>query len=137
MTISNTLDERAARYGDFTDVARIAQGLQDVMRAADGWGRLNAVQRQSLTAIADKIGRILSGDPNYADNWHDLAGYASLAEQRLTVPEGFKGWSKGRMPRGMRFEQLVELRYVDGGEERCPAEEGDWSQVIAYREVNQ
>ena len=36
-----------------------------------------------LGTIADKIGRILSGDPNYADNWHDIQGYAKLVEDRL------------------------------------------------------
>lgn len=94
MTIDKTLSEREQRYGDFTDVATTAQALQDTMRAAPGWDRLDPVQRQGLTAIADKIGRILSGDPNYPDNWHDIAGYATIVEQRLpaarpTVPEGF------------------------------------------------
>lgn len=32
--------------------------------------------------IADKIARILNGDPEYRDNWHDIAGYAKLAEDR-------------------------------------------------------
>src|SRR5690606_10084595 len=34
-----------------------------------------------------KIARILIGDPNYADNWHDIQGYAKLVEERLpTLP---------------------------------------------------
>jgi hypothetical protein len=40
-------------------------------------------QREALDMIAHKIGRILNGDPNYADSWHDLEGYARLVEQRL------------------------------------------------------
>ena len=82
MSVEKTLEERGARYGDFTDHALIAQEIQDVMRAAPGWGRLTAVQRQALTVIADKQARILSGDPNYTDNWHDIQGYAKLAEDR-------------------------------------------------------
>lgn len=85
-TIENTLAERGKRYGDFTDHADIAQSIQDDMRAAEGWKRLTRVQRQALTVIADKIARILSGDPNYADNWHDIQGYARLAEERLPGP---------------------------------------------------
>ncbi|GKS86490.1 hypothetical protein AVMA1855_20080 [Acidovorax sp. SUPP1855] len=83
MTIEATLSERGSRYGDFADHAAIAQQIQDVMRASAGWARLNAVQKQALTVIADKQARILSGDPNYSDNWHDMQGYAKLVEDRL------------------------------------------------------
>lgn len=81
--IDATLAERGKRYGDFTHHAAIAQELQDVMRTAEpGWLRLTTDKRQALTVIADKIARILSGDPDYADNWHDIQGYAKLAEDR-------------------------------------------------------
>lgn len=81
--VDKTLAERGARYGDFEDHAEIAQDLQDVMRATPGWEALSKVQKQALTVIADKQARILSGDPNYADNWHDIQGYAKLVEERL------------------------------------------------------
>ena len=93
--IEATLAERGARYGDFADHAALAQGLQFRMQKfclkadnEDGFvepwrAKLNDVQRQALTVIADKIARILSGDPNYADNWHDIQGYAKLVEDRL------------------------------------------------------
>lgn len=87
MTIESTLKERGERYGDFADHAKIAQALQDVARDAEGWVRLDAAQRQALTVICDKIARILSGDPTYADNWHDIQGYAKLVEDRLPVGE--------------------------------------------------
>ena len=99
MSIENTLAERGNRYGDFTDHADLAQGIQFRMQRfclkadnADGFiepwkDRLNNVQRQALTVIADKIARILSGDPNYADNWHDIQGYAKLVEDRLPKTE--------------------------------------------------
>jgi hypothetical protein len=83
MNLDSTLAERGARYGDFTDHARPAQALQNVMRQEAGWARLSDVQKQALTVIADKIARILSGDPNYADSWHDIQGYAKLVEERL------------------------------------------------------
>lgn len=93
--IDATLAERGARYGDFTDHADVAQQLQDVMRWREmdpraGWARLSSVQRQALTVIADKIARILTGDPDYTDNWHDIQGYAKLAEDRCidkTLPQ--------------------------------------------------
>lgn len=85
MSIDNTLNERGARYGDFTDHARICQGLKRHMMSQAGWGRLEDVHKQALDVIADKIARILSGDPNYADNWHDIQGYAKLVEDRLDL----------------------------------------------------
>lgn len=33
--------------------------------------------------IFQKISRIVNGDPDYADNWHDIQGYARLVEERL------------------------------------------------------
>ena len=33
--------------------------------------------------IFHKIGRIINGDPDYADSWHDIAGYAQLVANRL------------------------------------------------------
>ena len=33
--------------------------------------------------IFAKVGRILNGDPNYADSWIDIAGYAKLVADRL------------------------------------------------------
>jgi len=41
------------------------------------------VQREALDQIAAKIARILCGDANYADHWHDIASYAQLG-----VPPG-------------------------------------------------
>ena len=95
MSIENTLAERGNRYGDFTDHARICQQLKNTMYNANTdhglqltWEKLSDVQKQALEVIADKIARILSGDPNYADNWHDIQGYAKLVEDRLPQPAG-------------------------------------------------
>ena len=79
--VENTLQERGQRYGEFKDHAQISQSLKNLMKIYPGWERLNAAQRESLEMIAHKIARILNGDPNYADSWHDIAGYATLAEQ--------------------------------------------------------
>lgn len=81
--IDDTLAERGARYGEFKDHAVIAQGIQDAMRVAPGWQKLEADQKQALTVISDKIARMLNGDPTYLDNWHDIIGYAKLVETRM------------------------------------------------------
>ena len=33
--------------------------------------------------IVHKIGRILAGNPNHSDHWHDIAGYATLVDAQL------------------------------------------------------
>ena len=85
--LADTLAERGARYGSFFDHAIIAQSLQCVMRGTDAiptrWEGLSPDMQQALTTIADKIARILNGDPTYLDNWHDIQGYARLVEKRL------------------------------------------------------
>ena len=53
------------------------------MRRPAGWNRLAPDQKQALTTIADKIARMLNGDPNYIDNVHDIIGYARLVEKRM------------------------------------------------------
>ena len=84
--IAETLAERGTRYGSFEGHAHITQQLKLTMRAhksGTGWVSLTHSQTEALEMIAHKIGRILNGDPNYADSWHDIAGYAKLVEDEL------------------------------------------------------
>lgn len=83
MSIQQILSERQATHGDFADHAQTTQLLKTVMHSQSGWTRLNAMQRESLDMIAHKIGRVLSGNPNHADHWIDIQGYARLIEERL------------------------------------------------------
>jgi hypothetical protein len=80
--INNTLQERGSRYGAFTGHADITQSIKQMMleRPTTNWHSLSDAHKEALEMIAHKIGRILNGDPNYKDNWHDIAGYAKLAE---------------------------------------------------------
>lgn len=80
VTPEDTLKQRDSIYGDFTTNAEIAQQLKDVLRGHDG--RLSAPHKEALDLIMTKIGRILNGDPNHDDNWHDIAGFALLAKER-------------------------------------------------------
>lgn len=81
--IDATLDERGDRYGPFTGHANITQSLKHVMTMAVKWEALEPDQKEALDMIAHKIGRILNGDPNYHDSWHDIVGYAKLVADRL------------------------------------------------------
>lgn len=81
--VDTVLDERGRRYGAFISHAEITQSLK---RLAYGYipdDKLTADQIEALDMIFHKIGRILNGDPNYADSWIDIAGYAKLVADRL------------------------------------------------------
>ena len=82
--VNSTLDERGKRYGDFGGHARITQSIKDCMYDTAKWRGLSADKKEALEMIAHKIGRILNGDPDYVDSWHDIAGYATLVEKSLT-----------------------------------------------------
>jgi len=82
-SVSSTLEERGSRYGKFQDHAYITQNIKHAMRDSSNWRMLEPDHKEALEMIAHKIGRILNGDPNYADSWHDIAGYASLVDKRL------------------------------------------------------
>jgi len=81
--VSETLDNREKIYGSFEDVALVAQNIKAMLANAPSYGALRTNQREALDMIVSKIARIVCGNPNYADNWHDIGGYARLAEESL------------------------------------------------------
>ena len=85
--IEQTLAERGKRYGKFTSHAAITQAIKYNMKRSSRWSELQDDQKEALEMIAHKIGRILNGDPNYSDSWHDIVGYAKLVEDRLNGVE--------------------------------------------------
>ncbi len=82
MNIEDTLKERGERYGEFADYATIADKIKEAMDWHDN-PNLKPIHTEALSMIASKIARILCGDPDYKDNWHDIAGYAALVENEL------------------------------------------------------
>ena len=81
--IAALVADRKSRYGDFNDHAEFTQRIKQVIHASPNWLNMTFTQREGLEMIAHKIGRILSGDPNYADSWVDIEGYARITRERL------------------------------------------------------
>lgn len=83
--IDTTLEERGSRYGVFCGHAQITQELKKTIRLhlVAREKTLTYSQQEALDMICHKIGRIINGDPSYADSWHDIAGYAMLIEKEL------------------------------------------------------
>ena len=83
MNIDETLVERGNVHGNFTDNSNVSQEIKWEMQKSPNWGELPNYQKEALHMIAHKIGRILAGDNNHHDHWHDMIGYARLVEREL------------------------------------------------------
>lgn len=84
--LANTLKERGKRYGNYMEQTTIIKNIYKAIHETDAgvtWMGLEADQKDALYMIIVKISRILNGDPDYADNWRDIAGYATLVADRL------------------------------------------------------
>lgn len=83
--ISDTLKQRGTTHGDFEDNARISQNLKNYLREEREIIHPNspftAIQQEALDMICAKLCRIISAESDNPDNWHDIAGYATLAER--------------------------------------------------------
>ena len=85
MSINATLRQRGKTHGKFEDTAKAEQEQRDWLRAQPGWENLSYSQRCALDMIVHKIARIMCGNPNFDDHWHDIEGYAKLVEKGLAA----------------------------------------------------
>lgn len=79
--IQKTVDQRGSRYGSMERNAILTQSLMDCINMYEN--NLSAVHLECVHMIFHKISRMTVGDPMYADNAHDIAGYATLLEQYI------------------------------------------------------
>lgn len=82
--------ERGQRYGKFSQHAEATQQLKGIIRIylnRQPVGFVQPDQKEALEMICHKIGRIICGDPDCADSWVDIAGYAQLVADRLNGEE--------------------------------------------------
>ncbi|GAB1663110.1 TPA: DUF6378 domain-containing protein [Mannheimia haemolytica] len=77
LTIEQIIGERGKNYGSFDDVATMSQQLKAVL--LDTNTQLKPHQKEAGEMICLKLARIFAGcNPDYEDNWRDIAGYAML-----------------------------------------------------------
>ena len=84
-SIEATLAERQAQYGCFEDVARTTGKIMEALAEVrvGGLDELPYPHRMALYMIASKMARIVNGDFNHKDSWHDIGGYSKLIEDLL------------------------------------------------------
>jgi hypothetical protein len=79
--IQETLREREKTHGDYMEQSRLTQTLFNELMASRNGPTLPAFQREALHMICAKISRLMTGDNMEPEHWHDIAGYALLAER--------------------------------------------------------
>lgn len=77
------LDERGSRYGEYVYNASTSIALQAVLETGTSIEALLPHHKYALQMISGKLARIVNGDPNYEDNWADIAGYAELVLKEI------------------------------------------------------
>lgn len=81
--IEDTLQERGKNYGNYREQTTISKNIKEAMQERAKYWEMESDQQDALEMIAVKMSRIVNGDPDYADNWADIAGYATLVKDRL------------------------------------------------------
>lgn len=78
-----TIKDRQKANGVFKTRSRVTRNIKRAFLSSPNWEVLPDDMAEALDMVAHKIGRILCGDYNNADSWHDIGGYAALIEKRL------------------------------------------------------
>jgi hypothetical protein len=81
-SIDKTLEQRKAEYGDWAEDGGLADVLIGAVEVTPRWKNMPGFMRQSIRLILVKVARLCCGNPHNVDSWHDIQGYARLAEER-------------------------------------------------------
>lgn len=102
MDIEDTLKDRGQKYGPFKEQAAISQSLKDIINGyqevygetreensarTNRYNAMSSDKKEALDMIMHKIARILNGQADLHDSWHDIVGYAKLVADSLTPEE--------------------------------------------------
>lgn len=80
--VDSTLAERQAQYGSFEDVSFVTENIISVLKRCN-YDEMPNPHKMAMYMIASKIARLVSGDCNHLDSWHDIGGYSKLIENLI------------------------------------------------------
>jgi len=81
--VNEVIADRTKTHGDYQEVAKVHHYLMAAVKKGPAYNTLTPVQEMSLLMIVHKISRVVSGNPNLADHWLDIEGYARLARLEI------------------------------------------------------
>lgn len=87
--VKETLKERGKVYGDYKGGSEFRANVMELI--ADRYAKVNhggmpAIHMVYVYDIVNKLSR-LAATPYHIDTWHDIAGYATLAEEAFKKAE--------------------------------------------------
>ena len=132
--LNKTLADRQKTHGDFQQVAKVAESLMNSIE----FQRLSASQSFAVRMIVGKLARIVCGNPDEPDHWHDIAGYARLVEDGLInsgdKKEAVKSVNKNPLwrLRMIMLEQLILFVHGGVGNRFCKTEDADSEREIVF-----
>ena len=97
-SIDNTIEGIDTKYSAFSHHADISQRIKDTLRESPNWGKLSYDKREAMETIVHKLSRILNGEPEYVDAWHDISRYATLVVDSLESAANNGGTNIKRSP---------------------------------------
>lgn len=119
MKTEDILNEREKTHGDFKDVAYIHDGMSFFIRKIlENKGCNNQPSSAQILAINNiciKIARIVCGDPDHADHWDDIAGYAMLGRGKAESGSGEVEKSTSSKMEDVQNHERYAQGWNDGG----------------------
>lgn len=109
--LKETLNARGKTHGDYVEMSETIQHLKHVIRGTPNWNMLTSAQRETLDSLALKLGRVLTGDPNFAEHWLDIAGYATRMHEVLSKPRSAEDQINQSRASLMKRHELVRAYY--------------------------
>lgn len=80
--VDSTLAERQAQYGSYEDVSFVTENIISVLKRCN-YDEMPNPHKMAMYMIASKMARLVSGDCNHLDSWHDIGGYSKLIENLI------------------------------------------------------
>ena len=82
--LQDTLNERGSVYGNYDEVLRTRASIMNTIKAHHRVKNGHEMSQETEIGFSDIVLKLVraSGSPNYSDSFHDLAGYATLMEER-------------------------------------------------------
>ena len=104
MKTEEILNEREKTHGDFEKLCDLVGKFRELSLIYRREGQ-SATQQIALEMIYIKLARIICGDPNHADHWDDIAGYAMLGngKKACTHDNPEKRYIVERDPEGLHY----------------------------------
>lgn len=81
--LTETLAKRGNVHGNFVETSGAYEALTYALENSINWRTMRPEHKRALRMIIEKISRIVGGDPDFPDHWHDIAGYATLIDNFL------------------------------------------------------